>query len=160
MSPITTEQPAAHLTPTELDAWRGLLRAHAALFKALDAELEEAHGISLSSYEVLLRLEDAEDHKMRMCDLASSVLLSRSGLTRLADRLEREGLIERVSCDCDARGAFAMLTDSGRQILAAARPTHLQAIRRRYLSHFDEQELAELGCYWRRLLDEPTALAG
>ena len=81
------------LTSAESGAWRGLLRAHAGLVKALDAELERAHGLGLSSFEVLLRLDGAPERRMRMCDLAESVLLSRSGLTRLVDRLERDGFV-------------------------------------------------------------------
>src|SRR3954452_9066807 len=92
------------LAARELRAWRGMLRAQAALAKALDAQLEAAHGLQLSSYEVLIYLADAEEERMRMCDLASSILLSRSGLTRLVDRLAREGLRERVPCSDDARG--------------------------------------------------------
>src|SRR4051812_118630 len=117
----TTGSPTARLlTPHELRAWRGMLRAHAALAKALDVQLEAAHGLQLSSYEVLMYLADAEDERMRMCDLASSILLSRSGLTRLVDRLAREGLIERVACSDDARGQFAKPTPAGREKLAAA----------------------------------------
>ena len=109
------------LDERELRAWRGMLRAHAALTKALDADLDSAHGLPLSSYEVLLHLNDATDRRMRMRDLASSVILSRSGLTRLADRLEREGLIRRESCASDARGAYAVLTPAGADMLATAR---------------------------------------
>ena len=108
-------RPAAGFAAHELRAWRGMLRAHAALAKALDAQLEAAHGLQLSSYEVLMYLADAEDQRMRMCDLASTILLSRSGLTRLVDRLQREGLLERVACQNDARGAFAKLTPLGRE---------------------------------------------
>src|ERR1019366_299061 len=83
----TTERVASTgLTSAESGAWRGLLRAHAGLVKALDAELERAHGLGLSSFEVLVRLDAAPERRMRMCDLAESVLLSRSGLTRLVDR--------------------------------------------------------------------------
>src|SRR5919199_1762785 len=101
---------AEPLDDRELRAWRGMLRIHAMLTKALDAELEAAHGLPLSSYEVLLHLGDAEGQRMRMSDLAATVILSRSGLTRLVDRLEREGLIARESCASDARGSFATLT--------------------------------------------------
>ena len=104
------------LSGPELRAWRGMLRAHAAMAKALDAQLEAAHSLQLSSYEVLMYLADAEDERMRMCDLASSILLSRSGLTRLVDRLQREGLLERVACSDDARGQFAKLTPDGRDV--------------------------------------------
>ena len=141
------------LSPPELRAWRGMLRAHAALAKALDAQLEAAHGLQLSSYEVLTYLADAEDERMRMCDLASSILLSRSGLTRLVDRLQREGLIERVACDADARGAFAKLTPAGREKLRAARATHLAGVRAHFLDLFTPEELEVLGGAWDRVLE-------
>ena len=113
-----------------------MLRAHAAMAKALDAQLEAAHGLQLSSYEVLMYLADAEDERMRMCDLASSILLSRSSLTRLVDRLAREGLLERVACSDDARGQFAKLTPAGREKLRAARATHLAGVRAMFLDLF------------------------
>ncbi len=102
-----------HLSEPELAAWRGMLRAQAALLKTLDAELEQLQGLPLSSYEVLLTLDSAPARRMRMCELAESALLSRSGLTRLVDRLEREGFVARDSCTDDARGSFAVLTDRG-----------------------------------------------
>jgi DNA-binding MarR family transcriptional regulator len=140
------------LSDRELRAWRGMLRAHAALTKALDAQLEAAHGLPLTSYEVLMYLADAEGQRMRMCDLATSVIISRSGLTRLVDRLEREGLIERVSCSTDARGAFAKLTPAGREQLGAARATHIAGVRALYLDHFTPEEQEALGRAWERLL--------
>ena len=139
------------LDEVELRAWRGLLRAHALLVKRLDAELESAHGLPLTSYEVLLHLAKAEGCKMRMCDVADSVLLSRSGLTRLIDRLERDGYVERVSCADDARGAFARLTDAGRTKLEAASTTHLEGIRQHFLAHFETSELALLAEAWERV---------
>src|SRR3954449_5823234 len=133
----TTKRPSStgQLDPLEIRAWRGLLRVHASLSKALDAELEAEHGLPLTSYEVLLYLADAEGEKMRMCDLASSVILSRSGLTRLVDRLERDGLLVRESCASDARGAFAKLTPAGYEKLSAARATHLANVRALFLDH-------------------------
>ena len=88
---------------------------------------------------------------MRMCDVAESVLLSRSGLTRLVDRLERDGLVERVSCDADARGAYAKLTDAGRAKLRAASTTHLEGVRAHFLDHFSADELAVLAEAWERV---------
>ncbi|HUR84323.1 MAG TPA: MarR family transcriptional regulator [Solirubrobacteraceae bacterium] len=150
----TSHTPTARLlTSPELRAWRGMLRAHAALAKALDAQLEAEHGLQLSSYEVLMYLADAEDERMRMCDLASSILLSRSGLTRLVDRLQREGLLERVACRDDARGAFAKLTPLGRERLAAARITHLAGVRAMFLDLFTPGELEMLGESWDRVLE-------
>jgi len=98
-------------------------------------------------------LADAEDERMRMCDLASSILLSRSGLTRLVDRLAREGLLERVACADDARGACAKLTPEGREKLRAARATHLAGVRAMFLDLFSPEELEALGDSWDRVLD-------
>jgi DNA-binding MarR family transcriptional regulator len=142
----------SRLDTRELRAWRGLLRVHAALSKALDAQLEVEHSLPLTSYEVLMYLSDAEGGRMRMNDLASSVLLSRSGLTRLVDRLERDGYLERCSCAHDARGAFAVLTPAGREKLEAARETHLAGVRERFLRHFSDEELDQLGEAWTRVL--------
>ena len=139
------------LDPVELRAWRGLLRVHALMVKRLDAELEAAHALPLSSYEVLLHLADAEGCKMRMCDVAESVLLSRSGLTRLIDRLERDGLVERVSCPDDARGAYARLTDAGRAKLRAASTTHLDGVRTHFLGHLSAAELEVLADAWEKV---------
>jgi DNA-binding MarR family transcriptional regulator len=142
----------SRLDTRELRAWRGLLRVHAQLSKALDAQLEAAHGLQLTSYEVLMYLSDADGGRMRMNDLAASVLLSRSGLTRLVDRLEREGYLERCSCAHDARGAFAVLTQAGREKLEAARETHLAGVRELFLAHFTPEELDVLGDAWERVL--------
>ena len=148
---MSTSAEPRPLTDRELRAWRGLLRAHATLVKRLDAELEAEHSLALTSYEVLLHLSNAEDSKMRMCDIAESVLLSRSGLTRLVDRLERDGLVERVSCSHDARGAFATLTHAGRAKLRAARATHLDGVREHFLAHFAQDELDMLGEAFERV---------
>ena len=151
MSPQAVSTQVRPLTEIELGAWRGLLRTHAMLVKRLDAELEAAHGLPLTSYEVLLHLADAPERKMRMCDVADSVLLSRSGLTRLIDRLERDGYVERVSCADDARGAYARLTDDGQDKLQSARSTHLDGVREHFLKHFSTQELELLGDAWLRV---------
>jgi DNA-binding MarR family transcriptional regulator len=129
-----------------------MLRVHAELTKALDAELTEVHGLPLSSYEVLLFLAGEPEGRMRMSELADSVLLSRSGLTRLVDRLERGGLLERVQCDEDARGYFAQITPAGREAFNEARRTHLEGVRRLFLSRFSRDELRELGGLWERVL--------
>jgi DNA-binding MarR family transcriptional regulator len=140
------------LTPAQLAAWRGLLRVHAALAKALDAELGQAHDLPLSSYEVLITLQSAPGKKRRMAELADQVLLSRSGMTRLVDRLERDGLLERDTCTSDGRGCFAVLTEAGEELLARARPTHLGGVRERFLRHFSPDELAEMAGWWERVV--------
>jgi DNA-binding MarR family transcriptional regulator len=143
------------LSRLELGAWRGFLRVHAALVRDLDRELVAEHGLQLHAYEVLLFLDDAPDGRMRMAELASSVLLSQSGLTRLVDRLVRSGLVVRERCDDDRRGLFAQITPAGRARLQAARATHLAGVRERFLSRFDEEELVRLAALWERV--EPGA---
>jgi DNA-binding MarR family transcriptional regulator len=139
------------LNERELAAWRGFLRVHASLVRDLDRELEEAHGLPLTHYEVLLYLANAPDNRLRMSDLASSVLLSQSGVTRLVDRLERAGHVARMPCPEDRRVLWARLTDAGRARLEEARPTHLAGIRARFLAHFDDAELEELAAGWERV---------
>jgi DNA-binding MarR family transcriptional regulator len=151
--PADTRSEAIHeLAPEELGAWRGLLRIHSALVKALDAELLAAHALPLTSYEVLINLQAAPGRRRRMAELADGVLLSRSGMTRLVDRLERDGLLERDACTDDGRGTFAVLTDKGEALLDEARRTHLDGVRERFLQHFEEDELRVLAGYWERVL--------
>ncbi|HEX4109468.1 MAG TPA: MarR family transcriptional regulator [Solirubrobacteraceae bacterium] len=128
-----------------------MLRSHACLVKRLDIELEAVSGLPLTSLEVLRHLRSAPDGRMRMCDLACSVMLSRSGLTRLVDRLERDGLLCRKSCDHDARGAYAALTDAGRERLDAAHETYIGAVREHFLSRFTSAEMRLLGEFWTRV---------
>jgi DNA-binding MarR family transcriptional regulator len=148
----SVDHAAAGLTERELAAWRGLLRVHAALVKALDAELIAEHDLPLSSYEVLITLQASPGRRCRMAELADRVLLSRSGMTRLVDRLEREGLLARDTCSSDGRGCFAVLTDAGEALLARARPTHLLGVRRRFLRHFEGEELERMAEFWERVL--------
>ena len=154
MSAATTSNRTSgvHLDSDELGAWRGFLRVHSRLTRELDAELAAAHGLPLSSYEVLLFLNDSEEGRLRMAQLADSVLLSPSGLTRLVDRLEGAGLVRRESCPSDRRGFEAVITDEGRAVFAKARPTHLAGVRKRFLEHFSTEEMRTLAAYWDRIL--------
>ena len=142
---------AGLLSARELFAWRSFLRAHTALTRELDAELLAAHGLPLTSYEVLLFLADAPGGHMRMSELAESVLLSRSGLTRLVDRLAGCGLVERTRCTEDARGWFAAITPKGREVFEEARRTHLDGVRRLFVESFSQDELETLGVCLERL---------
>jgi DNA-binding MarR family transcriptional regulator len=144
------------LTAAESGAWRGLLRTHAGLVKELDGELEAAHGLGLSSCEVLLRLEGSAGRRMRMCELAEAAVLSRSGLTRLVDRLERDGFVARDSCEDDARGSFAVLTEAGARTVRDARATYIEGVRRHFLARFSPAELDDLRAFWDRLADVAT----
>jgi DNA-binding MarR family transcriptional regulator len=155
----TRTEPIQELSPEELGAWRGLLRVHSALVKALDAELLAAHSLPLTSYEVLINLQAAPGRRRRMAELADGVLLSRSGMTRLVDRLERDGLLERDPCTDDGRGTFAVLTDKGEALLSEARRTHLNGVRDRFLRHFEPDELRELAGFWERVLPGASDLS-
>src|SRR3954469_4731828 len=145
------------LTPAELAVWRGFLRVYAALTKQLDAELDRTHGIPLSSYEVLINLQAAPGWRLRMADLAERALLSRSGMTRLVDRLERQGLLKPDPCASDARGCFAVLTDEGEALLAKARPTHLDGVRARFLAHLEPEDCERLAELWDRMVPGSAA---
>jgi DNA-binding MarR family transcriptional regulator len=150
-SPKTTAAPS--FSGAELDAWRGFLRTHATLVSGLDEELTERHGLPLSSYDVLVQLDEAPEGRLRMSSLADAVLLSRSGLSRLVTRLEGQGLIERADCPNDARGAFAAITDEGRARLGEARTTHRAGVRSRFLDRLSDREQRQLAKAWSRLLD-------
>jgi DNA-binding MarR family transcriptional regulator len=135
----------------ELAAWRGLLRVHAGLTKALDAELVREHELPLSSYEVLLFLAEAPLGRLRMSELADGVLLSRSGLTRLVDRMEHDGLLIRRRCEEDQRGYFAEITPKGRELFDRARGTHLDGVRERFLDRLSAGEQRTLAALWEKV---------
>jgi DNA-binding MarR family transcriptional regulator len=145
------------LTPADLTAWRTFLRAHATVVRRLEAELVAEHDLPLASYDVLVQLSEATDRRLRMTELADRVLLSRSGLTRLADRLEREGLIERKACPSDARGTLAVLTPAGLARLRAAWPTHRRGVAEHVTGRLSAAELVRLRELLTKLLDEPES---
>ncbi|TMR07301.1 MarR family transcriptional regulator [Actinomadura soli] len=131
-----------------------MLRAQALISRRLQADLLDRHALALGSYEVLMHLGEAPAGRLRMNDLADRVLLSRSGLTRLVDRLQSEGLVVRQSCTSDARGLYAVLTAAGRARLAEATPTYRQGVRDHMLSRLDEPDLRTLGALLDKLADE------
>ncbi|MFC4122390.1 MarR family winged helix-turn-helix transcriptional regulator [Nonomuraea zeae] len=132
------------LTVEELAVWRMLQRAQVRIARHLEAELLVAHDLPLASYEVLMQLAEAPERRLRMNDLAGRVLLSRSGLTRLIDRLQRDGLVARQACADDARGLFAVLTDAGAARLAEATPTYLRGIRTQFLDLLGAAEIGQV----------------
>lgn len=141
----------APLSPAELSAWRGFLGAHARITQALDAQMQAAHGLSVSAYEVLMFLADAPEYRMRMSDIADRVLLSRSGCTRLIDRLARQGYVTRCAAAGDGRGLFAALTPAGLSMVTAARGTHRGGIRHFFLDRLTTADHIALGDIWSRL---------
>jgi DNA-binding MarR family transcriptional regulator len=127
-----------------VEAWVKLLRAHSAVTRELSARLEAQHGLTLSDYDVLVQLYFAEDQRLRRVDLARSVLLTASGITRLLDGLERAGWVEKARCDSDGRVAYAVLTDAGCTKFEAARTQHLADIEELFGSHLTESELTTM----------------
>lgn len=147
----------ARLRETELEAWRAFLHGHAAITRALDAELVASHRVTLSDYEVLLYLAQAPERRLRMSELAERVLLTRSGVTRLVDGLERAGLVRRADCPEDRRVSYTQLTDAGYANLREAGRTHLAGVRALFVEQFSDEELEELASLLTRL---PGARAG
>jgi DNA-binding MarR family transcriptional regulator len=143
------------LAPHELAAWRGMLVAHAGVTRELDSELRRVHGLSLSEYEVLLVLAGVPEHRLRMSEIADRVLLSRSGLTRLVDRLARIGHVTRCAAESDGRGLFAELTDAGLEAFMAARTTHLAGVRRTFLARLTVVDQMALADIWQRFAGTP-----
>jgi DNA-binding MarR family transcriptional regulator len=143
--------PVDALSPEESALWTGFVQAHGALARELDADLRAAHGLPLSDFEILLGLGSGSCERMRMAALADSVLLSPSGLSRAVERLQARGLVQRVPCTDDRRGAFAMLTDAGVALISAANATYAAGIRRRYLDRLSQAERDVLADLWQRL---------
>jgi DNA-binding MarR family transcriptional regulator len=139
------------LEPGELRAWRAFLEAHAVVTRRLEAELAAQANLPLAHYDVLVQLAFAPEGRLRMHELAERVLLSRSGVTRLVDRLESEGLVRRATCASDARGAFASLTDAGLARLRDATPVHLDGVRRHFADLLRPAELDQLATLLERL---------
>jgi len=150
------EPRAASQTP-EVQAWAKVLRAHAALTRRFSADLQATHGLTLNAYEVLLHLAHAPERRMRRVDLAGSVLLTASGITRLLDGLERAGYVDRAADENDARVTYAVLTDEGYEKLRDAAPTHVGGIRELFGDRFSRDELEALAELLDRLPSDPVA---
>lgn len=151
----------SELNDPRLTAMGLLIEAHAGLVSALGEQLGR-HGLPGAEFDVLLRLTRSPGGRLRMSDLASQVTVTSSGLTRLVDRLERIGLVERVACPTDRRGSFAAITKEGRRKLAAALPGHLELIDRWFTGRLGRDELGTLTGALRTVRDavHPGAAAG
>jgi len=160
-SVIGAEQPAeanpsngARVPSTqEIAVWRAFLRAHARVIRTLEDELAQGAELPIASYDVLVQLAEAPDHRLRMTELADRVLLSRSGLTRMIDRLERDSLVRREPVPDDARGMYAVLTRAGVDRLRSASHVHLPGVSAHFVQRFNRRELDRLGQLLGRLAD-------
>jgi DNA-binding MarR family transcriptional regulator len=137
------------LSREERVLWRRFVETHAAIVRRLDEDLRAQSGLTLSSFEVLYELVRAPGNRLRMAELADRLLFTRSGVTRLVDRLERDGFVERNECPHDGRGVYAILTEKGFDTFEAAAAPHIDGIRRLFLDRLDG-----LGDILRRLLHQ------
>lgn len=133
--------------------WRAWLAANTLLLDAFSRDLQESHGLTMADYEILVRLSESPDRRMRMSDLAEATLSSRSRLSHQIDRMERAGHVERMPCTDDKRGYFAVLTPAGWDTLVAAAPCHVGSVRDRIVDVLTPEEFAALGKASKRLLD-------
>jgi DNA-binding MarR family transcriptional regulator len=124
-----------------IEPWRAFLQAHARVTRRLDEELRAEHDLSLAEYDALLSIAEAPDRRIRMRQLADRVILSKSGVTRLIDRLVLDGLVQRDACLSDARGAEAVLTTAGLDRLRRASRTHLRGIDEHFIAVVDDADL-------------------
>lgn len=165
--PVHTHRAMLSARDPRLDTWRAFLMAHALLTRRLDEDLRTEDGLTLGEYSALLQVAEAPDRSLRMNQLADGIFLSRSGVTRLIDRLEADGLIARSTCTSDGRGSLAVLTDAGLARLRAAADTHLRGIDQYFLAAVPEPDLELLqgtlraiGERVRAQGDPPCAVAG
>ncbi len=143
--------------PTFALAWIGLIQTHRQLTRELDAELEAAHGLTLSGLELLARLHSSPEQWLRLSMLAHQTGLSLSRVSRVVVALEQRGLVERRSCPSDARAVNAHLTDAGRELLADAERTHRAAVQQRFFDHLDAEEVEALAATFARFAPDAAS---
>jgi DNA-binding MarR family transcriptional regulator len=148
----TAKKKLGGLGPEAGAAWASFLRAHVQLVNEMSEQLEAAHGVTLSTYDVLRQLALA-DGRLRMADLAERVMLSRPGLTGVVNRLEKAGLVRRESSPDDGRGLYAVITDRGLDVLHGAHATHVASIHALFADRFTRDELRTLGDLLGRLTE-------
>jgi DNA-binding MarR family transcriptional regulator len=154
-APVATAA-AARPDDWRLAVWRSFLRTHNHLLRQLEQQLAEHGKLALGNYDVLVQLAEAPGHRLRMSELAQAVLLSRSGLTRLVDRLQKDGLVQRQPDPDDARGMYTVLTAKGRDTLRDASRVHLAGVSNLVLDRLSEAELRQLQALMLQL-DPATA---
>lgn len=147
---------ATRIDEKQLGVWRGFITAHATLIEQIDQELSRAQCVPLHWYDVLVELHEAPDHRLRMNELARRVVLSRSTLTHLADRLEQGGLLKRERVGNDRRGAYAVLTEQGSDALRKAWPVYAQGISQHFVQYVSDQEIEAMSIVFQRLLAAHT----
>jgi DNA-binding MarR family transcriptional regulator len=145
------EQQPRWLDDSEWHAWRNYIAGVALLAGRLNRELSEKHGLALADYEILVRLSEQPDHRMRMSLLADEVVASKSRLSHQVSRLEADKLVRRELCPSDGRGVFAVLTDHGFEVLQRAAPDHLEDVRANFVDLLDDHERRVIGDVFERV---------
>ncbi len=145
--------PKPQLSDEQLDAWRSFLRAHSEVIRTLDRELEADQGFPITFFDVLAQLTQAGG-RLRMSELADAVLLSKSGITRLVDRMERDGLVKREHCPTDRRAMYATITSAGKRALTRARPVHLRGVAEHFARHLTPEETKTLAAALGRMVPD------
>jgi DNA-binding MarR family transcriptional regulator len=140
------------LSDGEQRAWRAWIASSQLLLDRLSRDIQEQHGLTMADYEILVRLSESPDHRVRMSDLADRTLASRSRLSHQIDRMEKRGFVSREQCADDKRGQFAVLTESGWQTLVAAAPDHVESVRTHLVDVLTPAEFAELGAACEKIL--------
>jgi DNA-binding MarR family transcriptional regulator len=138
-------------TELERDAWGGFLTTYARINRLVEDDLQSHSRITHVEFEVLLRLSWEPNHRLRIQELVARSILTRSGVSRMVDRLVKAGLVIRVGASEDRRGAYAVLTDAGAERLRTALGAHVAFVRKTFLAHFTEQELEQMAGFWKRL---------
>jgi DNA-binding MarR family transcriptional regulator len=152
----STATTARWLDADEMNAWRNYVDCIGALIQALEGDLTE-FGLTMGDYEVLVRLSEADEHRMRMCDLAVQLRLSPSGLTRRLDGLVKSGFVGRQASEQDRRVMLAVLTDDGYALLERAAPHHVASVRRHFIGLLDQSEVRALGSAFGKVRTALTA---
>lgn len=137
--------------PASMRTWRNLMFSHSVILGKMGDDLQEATGLTLAQYDVLLRLHEAPEHTLRMGEIASGVLVTTSGLTRVVDRLEQSGLVTRLRVESDRRGVRVRLTEAGAATLRVASDVHADGIRRYFAELIRPDEAEALGRFFARL---------
>ena len=130
-----------------------LLDAHSRLTARLEADLDRACGVSLAEYEVLFRLQDTPEHRLRLNELTAHARMTRSGVSRLVDRMQAAGLLRTERCPSDRRGAFAVLTAAGEALFRRAVTLHLRGVQDHFGRHLDDAEAVSVRAALERVRD-------
>ena len=152
-----TEGEPRWLDAAEWRAWRNFIAGQALLLGRLSRDLQEQHGLAFTDYEILVRLSEQPDHRMRMSMLAEEVVASKSRLSHQVARLEHDGLVRREICASDGRGVFAVLTEQGYEVLRRAAPDHLDSVRAHFVDLLDADERQVMGEVFERLVGKLRA---